>query len=255
MPRDQQPEAYVNAARRIRRAGSIADVASAALLAVTADAPLGPADVRRRAIARRAVEALLKRLAFSLAQRAVASPEMAHELRAESRRRLARVLNSVPGCCHAEEIAELAVTRLVPTGGAEDLLAATRDAISEGERANVALCCLAGRLLVSSAAHEFARAHGLQDAELEALLHEAAAPVRRACEAADVCEVGELRFTRLLPDRGLAIIAHLDGSAGLAPVIRLRLQETGAGDKPWHSAPHAHATDAYPARLLRRFVS
>ena len=169
---EQSAERYLHTARKIRRATNPAEVASAVIAGVTQDLPDSVEEWRRRAIARRAVETTLRCLQISIMQRAIASPEMASDLRIEMRKHIARVLASVAKVADCTQIAELAVSAVTPESAAESMVKAAREVRSKDAKQPVAVCCLAGKMLVSSPALEFARTRGVEEDMLARLLDE-----------------------------------------------------------------------------------
>jgi hypothetical protein len=256
MPDDKQKaERYLQTARKIRRATGVPEIASAVIAGVTSDAPVNVSEWQRRTVVRRAVETALRCLQISIMQRAVASPELASDSCIDSRRHIVRLLGAVATTQDCMAIAELAVSAVTPERAAESIVRAAGELRRAEVDAPLAVCSLSGRLLVSSPALEYADVRGLSEADLNRLLLEATAPIRRACQAADACRIGELRFSKLVPAHSLAIVAHLDGSGEGAPVIRLLLCDTTVASAPSHTSPSTEPDDAYPARLLRRLVS
>jgi hypothetical protein len=238
MNHDEAAQNYLDAAINIRRAGSVAEVAQATVGALT--------DCDRPDVTLGAVQACLQTLELSLVQRTASSPELASDLRIETRRKLIRLMGAFALTDIASEIAELAVQAVAA-------LATTSHAIVEAAEKSrqlpVAFAGLAGAMFVSIPAREFTRTHGVDEARLHQLLAQVAAPIRRACEAHGVCNVGELRFSSQV--QGIVASARLDRSKDDAPLIRIRLHLAGQEPEPAADDP---PPPAYPARLLRRLV-
>jgi hypothetical protein len=238
MNHDEAAQNYLEAAINIRRAGSVAEVAQAAVGALE--------DCDRPDITTDAVRACLQTLELSLAQRMASSPELASDLRIETRRKLTRLLSAFALTDIASETAELAVQAVAA-------LATTSRAIVEAAEKSrelpVAFAGLAGAMFVSVPAREFARAHNVDEAGLHGLLGQVTAPIRRACEAHGVCNVGELRYSASA--HGVAARARLARSRDGAPLIRIRLHIAGQPPEPeaGESPP-----PPYPASVLRRLV-
>jgi hypothetical protein len=238
MNHDEAAQNYLEAAISIRRAGNVAEIAQATVGAL--------ADCDRPDVTLGAVQACLQTLELSLVQRMASSPELASDLRLETRRKLTRLMSAFALTDIASEIAELAVQAVAA-------LATTSRAIVEAAEKSrelpMAFAGLAGAMFVSIPAREFARVHNIDEVALHRLLGRVAAPIRRACEAHGVCNVGELRYSAGAQD--IAASAKLDRSKDGAPVIRIRLHpagqqpDTGAGESP---------PPPYPARVLRRLV-
>ncbi|MCB9893916.1 MAG: hypothetical protein H6839_05690 [Planctomycetes bacterium] len=250
-----QPERFLNTARKIRRAGGVGEIASAVISGATLEAPSDTLAWRRRAIARRAVETTLRCLQMSIAQHALASPEIASDMRIEARRHLVRILATVADVNGSETLADLAVSAITPETAAESMVKAAQQVQADDAARPQAVCSLGGQMLISTPALALARKHGVDEPRLQNYFAEAAAPVRRACATAHACQVGELRFRKIVPEHGLCIVAQLDGAAEGAPVISLTLSDAATPAVPAAFSSAPSPDDAYPARLLRRLVS
>ncbi|MCA8914428.1 MAG: hypothetical protein KDB90_03375 [Planctomycetes bacterium] len=256
MPDDnEKAEQYLRTARKIRRASSASEIASAVISGVSDMTPKTAVDWRRRAFARRAIEAALHGLQISIEQHAIASIELASDLRIGTCRQIVRLLSGLAGHEDSLPVAELAVATVAPGAETNSLVRASQQLQSNSAKTPLAVSSLGGQLLVSTSALEFAAARGVDETSLHSILGEAAAPVRRACAAVDTCQVGELRFSRILPDLDMTVVAQLDGSAGGRPVIRLTLGQAASPPQAARLNPAPLADEAYPARLLRRLVS
>jgi hypothetical protein len=256
---DNHADSFLHAARVIRRAGSVADVASAALRAVVSESPGNTHEWRLRAVVRSAVECRLHRLELLLVQKMASSLELASDMRLDAARHLRRLLGTIqPDVELVAHVAELSVTAVANLATASDAitraLAETRDCSSRHPHA---FATLGGRLFIPAPVHEFARKHGMSEDELSGALLHATQPLRRACESRDVCRIGQLRFTRNLETPGVTIRAQLDTStdAHAAPLIRIELVKTGAETEPAVGAQAPEpCTNRYSARILRRLV-
>jgi hypothetical protein len=225
-------EQFVEVARVIQRAENLAAIVQA----------LPDCDEDTRA----AAHGCLAALELSLAQCTAASLENARDQRMEARRKLARLLADKADPELAGSLAELAVQAVAAMS---NTLAIAR-AAAGARTAPIAFAGLAGVTFVSARAHQLASEHGVAPAALEDLLTAAAAPIRRACQAAEVCSVGELRHTA--HSGALSATARLDRSRDGAPVIAIHL--CLAGETPLPAATAASAPP-YTARLLRKLVS
>ena len=256
---DYRVDDILHAARVIRRAKSVADIASGVLRAVVNSLPGDSREWHARGVVRSAVECRLHRLELLLVQRMASSPELASDMRLEAKRNIARLLSTLeagPDLC--EHVAELAVSAIAGLATASD--AVTRALAETGRSAAtrpVAFATMGGRLFIPAITHEFANEHGLTDSELDEVLLRTTKPLREACESHDVCRIGQLRFKRELPAQGLTVLAQLDTStdANAAPLIRIDLTRTAAQPESTaaYSAPEP-CTNRYSARLLRQLV-
>ncbi|MCA8913180.1 MAG: hypothetical protein KDB82_15880 [Planctomycetes bacterium] len=258
-PDDNHADSLLNAARLIRRAGSVADVASAALRAVVSDSPRTSSEWRLRGVVRSAVECRLHRLELLLVQKTASSPEMGSDMRIEAGRHIQRVLSAI----HTDrelvaQVADLAVSAVARLATASDAI--TR-ALAEARRSNTAkpqaFATMGGRLFIPAPAHEFARRHGMDEEQFSDALLRVTQPLRRACESNDVCRIGQLRYSRRLAESGVTICAELDTStdAHAAPLIRIEFRD--GADAPANQAPPQApepTLERYSARLLRRLV-
>jgi hypothetical protein len=230
---DAEPhELFVAVARVIQRAESLSAIVQA----------LPGCDEDTRA----AAHGCLAALELSLAQCTAASLEHARDQRIEARRKLARLLADKADPELAGSLAELAVQAVAAMS---NTLAIARAAAGAGT-APIAFAGLAGVTFVSARAHQLAFEHGVTPPALEVLLTAAAAPIRKACQATEVCSVGELRHTA--HSGALSATARLDRSRDGAPIIAIHLSL--AGELPPAAAPSTN-TPPYPARLLRKLVS
>lgn len=255
---------FLQAARRIHKAGEVDRVALELVRLVSIDAPRDTAEWRERRVVRAGLQSELEHLKLAYAQHHAGSAEQAQEFRRRIRRSLQDMLASLlPGNVRPEfherieHIAEAAVSAVVGRRRGSDAL---RAAAREHADQPVAYASLNGSLFIPARAREFAEDFGVEGSALTSTIAEAAQPLRAACRANDVCRVGQLRFSHRPPGSNLLFRASLDLSTEdeHGPVIRVQLIDAAAEihESPAGGLPRRDdARQGYSARLLRRFVS
>jgi hypothetical protein len=244
-------DSFLQGARRIRHAGSCADIASALLLAVASGSPGSPAEWQRRAGARAALECVLRRLELTIVRTGQSSPESASDLRIRARRELTRLASAVSGLA----LSELSGYADVAVSAAADLARATeamaRAAVEEAA-APCAYVSLGGNLFMRASV----RPHGIPEDRLEAILLAVAEPLRRACESSEAGSLGRLHLRRDFPDLHLSLRATLDTSTSDTPLIRIELADPA---QPEENAGEIERPEPdqgrFCARLLRAVVN
>lgn len=249
-------EHLIEAARQMRRAHSVAEVVQVLMRCVSRP-PVDAAEWRRRDMLNAAVRCRLHRLELALVQRCATSPELGSDMRIDIGRQLERLL-APSGCEALTPLCEMAVAAVAELAKSEDALA---NAALSGRSADagppVAWSTIGGRLFIPASAREIAAGYGLDDAALVAAIEQVSAPLRKACEPADVCHIGQLRHSRQIAP-GLRVVASLDLSAGVetTPLIRIDLSAGAVAVMPTPAAAVAAAyTSGFSARLLRQLIS
>lgn len=254
----------IRATTRIHRADTTEDIASALVQAVMNGVPGSTSDWRLRIMARSAIAGLLRRLKLGHAQRHAASPEMAFDFRLDQRNAILRILRSCAGEVDEEHrqgllhLAETAVQSVIGIRRGGDAL---RFAAEETRgKAPVAYASMGGSLFIPADVRAFAAERGLDGDDLTSHVAESAQPLRRACEADGVCRVGQLRFSRRIPDLDIVMRGSLDAAAqdDFGPIIRIHLLDARhddcetPGTSPGMDGDIVRST--YSARLLRQLI-
>lgn len=245
---------FIQSARRIRLAENCADVASALIRAVLTGTPNNQREWRRRAAARTAAASQLRSLELQLIQRSAASPELASDLRIDTRKSLERVLRPV---CILDAVdlfrfADMAVASIATLAGSTDML---KPAADKGDSRVCAWLTLGGKLFTPAKAAEFAERKGVGSAALESMLQQAGTPLRRACKSDTAANVGQLHARRDHPEPGLSLRATLDASTTETPLICIELADIEQPEPAFEPGNASLDESQYSARLLRVLVS